>query len=203
MARTCTARVKRTQTANALVMDCKACEGKGMLGDGDCLASVLEHYMSEFSIDSIVLSGYVERQYEGSAIRLLEKLRSLAETLEQLSARNPVREYFMENGEGDQKDGKEKGASAKEEKQKGEDPGCGSCAVNSQVIFAEMHEQLMGDISEFYKGFVHHAQQVEKGKGPRCSQCLFHTGNDLIFLHNQMDDLRRYVAHEGFGIVLE
>ena len=194
MARRCTARVKRTQSVNALVMGCKNCDGKGELSYSECLANVLEHYMSEFNIDSVVLSGYMERQYEGSAIRLLERLSGLAETLEQLSARNPVREYFMGSGDGEE---------GKDERQKVDDPGCAGCALNPQSMFAELREQLMGGISEFYKSFVHQAQQVERGKGKQCAQCIFHTGNDIIFLHNQMAELRRFIIYEGFQIVLD
>ena len=184
MDKICSAQTRRTQSSNTLVIDCKDCDRTGILANSECLSNVLGLYMSEYNIDSIVLSGYIERQYSGNTIKLLEMMCSLAEAMDQLGTRNPVKEHFLDG-------------------EKSDDPGCGTCDINPQNVFAQLRTQLVSDISEFYRAFVHFAQSVERGREARCSQCLFHTGNDLVYLHNEMDTLRRYIIHEGFGIVLE
>ncbi len=72
-----------------LVLKCAACEGPSGVLNSQCMAVVTNILSTEPYVDSITITGAMERQYVGDSVRFLKMLVSLTKLIEQFSLRAP------------------------------------------------------------------------------------------------------------------
>ncbi|RLF47689.1 MAG: hypothetical protein DRN20_05630 [Thermoplasmata archaeon] len=164
--------VLRDEQGNTLVVDCKECDGECNLSSPKCFSGVFNIFVSEYPINSIVLSGFFERKYGSKACSILESLRDVVISLESMAESRTMN---------------------REE--------CKKCALNPRVMFLALRNAMLEDISEFYKRFILYAQKVSKVSDIECTECTLRSGGDLVYIHDMMERLRRRLRTEAGDFV--
>ena len=72
-----------------LVLKCAACEGPSGILNSQCMSVVTDILATEPYVDSITITGAMERQYVGDSVRFLKMLVSLTKLIDQFSLRAP------------------------------------------------------------------------------------------------------------------
>ncbi len=67
------------------MINCKECETDFSMDD--CFSGIVLSLEKEYNISSIVLSDYIERQYTGAALEMLDSIKKLGGELDRLSSR--------------------------------------------------------------------------------------------------------------------
>ncbi len=132
----CTHDVETSLVEMRLVFDCKECQVEANLKNRHCLKGVLSALANNYNADNVVLSDYAELRYTGPSMKMLRTLIDLSSEIENLSLRNPPKEYF----------GNIKGQSAKDKRR----ATCNNCKANPQIIFSRLKKMLLEDIELFY-----------------------------------------------------
>ncbi len=163
-----------------VVKECKRCKSAGDLTNKICLGRVLRTMSQAANIDLIDLEKYNVREYFGDSMRLLKSMLEYARTLENLSLRNPLLEYFSDVPEKDRKKLR-----------------CPICPLNPQSVFIRLRNVFTNNIEEFPTYFYYVVDQF--GREPvyseRCKKCRAATIEDLNYA------FRKYVEWlENIGI---
>ena len=167
-------------------LKCKACPGPHSV-EGPCLSSLLSAFSKEYNIRKITLSHYIEKQYYGHSITLLGKITALAGEMENLSLRDPVKEYFWRKAEKDRKR-----------------IACTKCPLNPSGLFTKMHSFLMKDMGRFYSYLKAAAAKIPgfKRKTKHCNKCLQATTEDLNLTFDEYEKLAGFIAANAYGRML-
>jgi hypothetical protein len=72
-----------------LVLKCAACEGPSGILNSQCMSVVTNILTTEPYVDTITITGAMERQYVGDSVRFLKTLVALTKLIEQFSLRSP------------------------------------------------------------------------------------------------------------------
>ena len=171
-----------------LVFDCKECQLEANLKNKQCLKGVLSALAENYNSDNVVLSDYAELRYSGPSMKMLRTLIDISDEIDNLSLRNPPREYF----------GNLKGQSAKDKRR----AVCNSCKANRQVIFPRLKKMVLDDIEVFYDEFLNVSKAVKRTKAPECQACVKTTEEALVYVFNLTEDFRAFLYYEGFNVVI-
>ena len=171
-----------------LVFDCKECKLEANLKNKQCLKGVLSALADNYNADNVVLSDYAELRYSGPSMKMLKTLIDLSSEIENLSLRNPPREYFRDI----------KGQSAKDKRR----AICNGCKANPQVIFPRLKKMLLEDIEVFYGEFQTASKNVKLKQTPECQRCVKTTEEALVYIFNLTEEFRAFLYYEGFSVVI-
>ncbi len=149
-----------------VVKECKRCKSAGNLTSKICLGRVLRTLSQVPNVDLIDLEKYNVREYFGDSIRVIKSMLEYARTLENLSMRNPLLEYFSDVPEKDRKKLR-----------------CPICPLNPQSVFIRLRNVFTNNIEEFPTYFYYVVDQF--GREPvyseRCKKCRAATIEDLNY----------------------
>jgi len=173
-----------------MVAKCMDCQGGAGLVNEKCLTGILNGLASEFNVDSVILSHYIETKYAEDSMQVLGMMVDVLKNLEQMVMREPYEEYFANN---------ESLSQSQRNQQKG---ACGNCELKPEVIFSSLKGQFVKDISGFYSTFNDLTAKVAANREGACDECITATKSDLIFLFNRLENFRAFVIHKGFQIVV-
>ena len=171
-----------------LVFDCKECQVEANLKNKHCLKGVLSALVDNYNADNVVLSDYAELRYTGPSMKMLRTLIDLSSEIENLSLRNPPKEYF----------GNIKGQSAKDKRR----AVCNSCKANPQVIFPSLKKKILVDIEAFYAEFYASSKAVRQKQTPECQRCIRTTEEAMVYIFNLTEKFRAFLYYEGFSVVI-
>ncbi len=153
-----------------VVKECKRCKYPGDLTHKKCMGRVLKTLSLSPNVDLVDLQKYNVREYFGESIRLLKSILDYARTLENMSLRNPLTEYFGDVPEKDRKKLR-----------------CPVCPLNPQNVFVHLKNVFMNNIDQFPTYFYHVVDQF--GKEPfyseRCKKCRASTLEDLNYVFRE------------------
>ena len=163
-----------------VIKECRRCKNPGDLTHKICLGRALQTLSLSPNVDLIDLEKYNVREYFGESMRLLKSILDFTRTLDNLSLRNPLMDYFGDVPEKDRRKLR-----------------CPVCPLNPQSVFSRLKNVFIGNIAEFPTYFYHVVDQF--GKEPfyseRCKKCRATTIEDLNYV------LRAYVEWlEQIGI---
>ncbi len=184
----CNHSVETTMVEMRLVFDCKECVLEANLKQNMCMSGVLKALNDSLNADTVILSDYAELRYTGSAMKMLKTLVRLSNELENLSLRNPPKEYFANlKSQG----AREKRAAA-----------CNACNSNPQIIFPNLKKLLLEDIEKFYLRFGATSRQVQGVRKPDCQPCKKMTEESLVYMFNLLEEFRAFLYYEGFRVLI-
>ncbi len=184
----CNHSIETSTVEMRLVFDCKECPVDADLKNKQCLKGVLSALADNYNADNVVLSDYAELRYSGQSMKMLKTLIDLSSEIENLSLRNPPREYFS--------DIKSQGVKDKRRAT------CNSCKANPQVIFSRMKKTLLEDIEIFYNDFLISSKAVKQTRAAECQACVKTTEEALVYVFNLTEELRAFLYYEGFSVVI-
>jgi len=170
-----------------MTLKCKGCPGPHT-PEGDCLGPLLSAFLKEYNTRKITVSHYIEKQYYGASITLLGKITGLANEIENLSLRDPVKEYF--------------GPKAEKDRRR---IACSKCGINPGKLYPKMHLLVMRDIVRFHEMLRNIAGKIPgfKKKTKHCGRCLNATAEDLNYIFDEYEKLAGFVASNAFNVVLQ
>ena len=184
---TCEYTMGTDEDVATMTLKCKGCPGPHT-PEGDCLGPLLSSFSKEYNTKKITVSHYVEKQYYGTSITLLGKITVLANEIENLSLRDPVKEYFGPKGE------KERRRIA-----------CSKCVLNPGKLYPKMHHLVMRDVVRFHELLRNIANKIPgfKKKTKYCGNCLNATAEDLNYIFDEYEKLAGFVASNAFNVALQ
>ena len=168
-----------------LVLDCRQCGEKGDLCDPVCMSRVVDILSSEFSVDRILFSHHIEKDYGPDVVNILKGFVDVRGETQRMARRSPHKEYCMRTDE-----------KLWEKK-------CAGCRYNPQKIFGELDTLLIEDIPGFFKkleNITSIGPREEKTEG--CQFCKGITSEDALYLNDMASELGKLIIYEGFRIVL-
>ncbi len=168
-------------------LECKGCPGPHM-PEGKCLGPLLAAFLKEYNVRKINVSHYIEKQYYGTAITIISKITNLSNEVENLSLRNPVKEYFGRKG-------------VKE----GRRVPCLKCAVHPGRLFRKMRLLAIKDIQRFYNTLKSTANKIpqQKRKTKFCERCLHATTEDLNYIFDEYEKIAGFIANHAYNVMLQ
>ncbi len=156
-----------------VIKECKRCKSSGDLTNNICFGRVLRTLSQSANVDLIDLEKYNVREYYGESIRLLKSMLEYARSLENLSMRDPLTEYFSDVPEKDRKKLR-----------------CPVCPLNPQQIFIKLRNVFLNNIAEFPTYFYYIVDQF--GREPvyseRCKKCRASSIEDLNYAFKKYID---------------
>lgn len=186
----CQYHLSREQNQIAMVADCKECDSEASLNHQTCLTGILNGLLQEYNVDSVVLSHYIETKYADDSMEMLMMMVDLIHELEQMSIRNPFKEYFSDD---------ESLSSSSKSQQK---TACEKCELRAESGFLVLKKAFLSDIAGFYDELSKFSKQVNANKKDACAKCMKATESDLTYLFNKLEDFRAFVIYKGFQIVI-
>ncbi|MDP7266214.1 MAG: hypothetical protein QGH39_11725, partial [Candidatus Thermoplasmatota archaeon] len=167
-------------------LKCKSCIGPHT-PEGDCLGPLLSAFSKEYNTKKITVSHYIEKQYYGSSITLLGKITALSNEIENLSLRDPVKEYF--------------GPKAEKDRRR---IACTKCGLNPSKLYPKMNILVMRDIVRFHELLRNIGVKIPgfKKKTKYCGRCLSATAEDVNYIFDEYEKLAGFVAGNAFNVVL-
>ncbi len=184
----CNHDVESSTVEMRLVFDCKECPVDADLKNKHCLKGVLTALGANYNADNVVLSDYAELRYSGPSMKMLKTLIDLSSEIDNLSLRNPPREYFSDI----------KAQSAKDKRR----ATCNSCKANPQVIFRRMKKMILEDIEVFYSEFLTSSKIVKQTRTAECQVCVKTTEEAMVYVFNLTEEFRAFLYFEGFSVVI-
>lgn len=172
-----------------LLLKCRECNGASTLNDKRCLKGVLEILIEEPSVNNIVLSNFIEKQYHSDAVELLKLMAAIINEMQYLTIRNPSTEVGKHtNDEGQPK------------------PNCVKCELLPNKLFKELKNRFMEDVGLLYQEMSRILDIANKDKGDVsstvCKKCMSTTVDDITHLNTMLSKLESFVAYKGFSVVV-
>ena len=184
----CNHSIETSTVEMRLVFDCKECPVDDDMKNKHYLKGVLTTLGENYNADNVVLSDYAELRYSGPSMKMLKTLIDLSSEIENLSLRNPPREYFSNI----------KSQGAKDKRR----AACNSCKANPQVIFSRMKKTLLEDIEIFYNEFLISSKAAKQTRAAECQACIKTTEEALVYVFNLTEEFRAFLYYEGFSVVI-
>jgi hypothetical protein len=182
----CRYSVEVESNATTLVFDCKGCQGNGDLGDLRCFVEAIAALRTEYNVDSIIFSNYIETNYFGSTMDVLKQISEILNEMQRFSGRMPWREM---RGIGDIKMQTRKKM-------------CSQCDKSPAKIFTAIEKRGKKSIENMCKVFNHYFSVMESVPVEKqCYKCIQNTKADLQYIWEKLDDLKTHVLHEAFKVV--
>lgn len=186
----CKYTLQRASANITLITECKECKGEATLNNSTCLSGVLRGLYTEYNVNSVILSHYIETKYTHDSLQMLRIMVEIMQDFEQLSIREPFNEYFM---------GNEKLTSQFKNQQK---LVCEKCQHKPDNIFSILKRDFLSDISVFYETLGNLSKEIGDNSDDECAQCINATQSDFIYLFSKLENLRSFVIYKGFQIVI-
>lgn len=188
----CKYRLQHDSNKVTMIADCKECGGGGEpnLNNRTCLTGILNGLSQEYNVDSVILSHYTETKYADASMEILRMMVEIVHDLEQMSIREPFKEYFASD---------EELTSSQKNQQK---ITCERCGLRPENLFDSLKKHFLGDLNLFYTELNNFSKQVEDNVEDSCAKCMHATKSDLIYLFNKLENFRAYVIYKGFQIVI-
>lgn len=187
----CLYRVQYEGKESTLHTDCINCKyGKHSLTLKRCLEGMINVYSKEFLVKNIVLGHYIETQYYGLSIELVNQLKYFAKELDNLSLREPVGQYYNVKNV---TEGKKKKYP------------CFQCPINPERMFSDLRYYFSSDMQEFYsvlKTVIKRARS-EKGRGGPCKKCVKTTIDDLNYIMDMFLEISEQIIRSGYGVMMK
>jgi hypothetical protein len=169
-----------------LVFDCRGCQGSGDLDDARCFGEAIAALRSEFNVDSIIFSNYIETNYYGLAIDALKRISGIMNEVQRFSGRIP----WKEMGE------------TKDIKLQSRKKMCLQCDKNPAKIFSVIEKRGKRSIESMCKSFNHYLSVIESLPADRqCHKCNQNTRADLNYIQDKIEDLKMHVLYHAFKVV--
>jgi len=174
-----------------MVAKCKECGGRSTLKEGYCLSGIINSFSKESGVDTIILSHFIETQYNNKAIELIRMMTSLAGELTQLANRDPTQ--GMDDGMGNP-------IPVSPEQRRA----CEQCRFNPAFLYPSLRDAFVMDIEEFYRRLNDVVMDVGNSAGSVgiCGNCISTTLGDLNYIYDKFEELVRYIVRQGYQIVL-
>ena len=170
-----------------MTLECKSCPGPHAVEDR-CLGPLISAFSKEYDTKKITMSHYIEKQYYGASVKLLGKITNLGNELENLSLRDPVKEYFGRKVEKDRRS-----------------VACTKCTLNPGKLFPRMHNIVMKSLPHFYETLRTIVNKVPafKKKTRSCGTCLNATAEDLNHIFDEYEKIVGFIASSAFHVMLQ
>ncbi len=172
-----------------LEIDCEGCKEDGALDDPVCRKGVISALKLNPNVEAVITSHYREIQYVDGSMEILESICKFLETMGKMSIRDPYAELFGKT----------------DTRKKDHNPAiCEACSIYPEIVFSELKDGMMTDLNKAYDSFSKITGQVMCFKPVRteCGECHSILSQDLVYLFNQMEDLRASILHRGFQIMI-
>lgn len=186
----CKSKVEYSYGKSNMLIECKGCDGSSDLGNEICLEQVLKELEEKTHIDSLILSGYAEKQYTELGIDLINILNKVSSELMRWSKRNPVEEFIKMN---------KKSTTAE---QKAQTKTCDGCELHPYKLYASLTDSFREDIPAFYKLFINHSMKLKNNRIPhncRNSKCVEDTSKQFVYLFTLIDELEIWVMENAYN----
>lgn len=172
---------------DTMTLECKSCSGPHAIED-KCLGPLISAFSKEYDTKKITMSHYIEKQYYGTSVTLLSKITYLGNELENLSLRDPVKEYFSRKAEKDRRS-----------------IACGKCGLNPSKLFSKMHIIVMKSLPHFYEILKTVANKIPafKKKTRSCGTCLNATAEDLNHIFDEYEKIVGFISINAFNVMLQ
>jgi len=183
---TCKYRSELESDLVKLVFECKDCSQRGDLRDRVCMREALAALKSEFNVDILIFSDYVETKYFGVAVETLKRAAKVLKEIQRFSSRKPWVEYrFL---------GSSRIAVQKKI--------CNQCKKNPVSIFGTMKREGEKSLENLFSIFNSHIALLSASHNRECCRkCVETTREDMRYIQNMLLKLRRYVLHQAFKIL--
>ncbi len=174
-----------------MIASCKECVGQADLKDSTCFSGILTGLCQEFNVDDIILSHYIESKYADDSMQMLRMMVEIVNELEHVGIRKPYSEYFKSDSDL---------PSSQKNKQK---DACEKCALAPENMFSPLKKHFVKDLNVFYKEYNTLLGKIQDNSDEACARCISETKSDLIYLFNNLENLRALVIYKGFQIVIK
>lgn len=169
-----------------LVTQCKDCVGESNLEYPLCFSGLLNALSREYHVDQVTLSDYTETRYDPQTFYFLKSLVTLIHDLDNLTERDPMEEYFANWAKPDQK---------KQKKM------CSACSLNPSAVFPRLKDELRRGLPSLVKSLKELVNDFEQYNVNQCKACNADSLIDLQYVYENLEEARKFVMREGFGIV--
>ncbi len=115
----CKNSISEVGSSRKLFIDCEECDSDFSIDD--CLPGIILALEENYNIDSVVLSDFIELQYSGDNLELLNDIKYISEEIDRFSSRIPD----------------------------GED--CHNCEIEPKKMYSSLKESLLLDHENFYQ----------------------------------------------------
>ncbi len=182
----CRHSVESDSNTSKLVFDCRGCPCTGDLSDTRCFGEVIAALRSEFNIDSIIFSDYVETYYFDSAMEALRRISGILNDVQRFTGRTPWSEVRV----------------AGEIKSQARKKICSQCPINPITIFSAIDRNGKKSVGLLCRWVNHFSPMLQATTvDARCAACVENTRSDLRYIREGLEELRRYVLYQGFRVV--
>ncbi len=151
---------------------CGDCPRGANLRDARCFPRVLYSLDREFGINTVTLSHFVETEYVGESMEMLERMLAIKRLMERMAGRTP---QFQGQG----------------------NPPCSECELNPGTVFSSLSKTFQISQGKFYDSFFHYIVLLNKGKGASCRSCLNASKSDFAFLFQKVGPFWRWLSSRG------
>lgn len=169
-----------------LIFECRHCSRRGDLKDSVCMREALTALKSEFNVDILIFSDYIEAKYFSAAVETLNRTAKVLKEIQRFSSRKPWEEYrFL---------GSSRIAMQKKI--------CFQCKRNPASIFGTMKREGDKSLENLFSIFNSHIALLSVSNNRKCCRkCVETTREDMRYIQNLLLELRRYVLHKAFKIL--
>jgi len=141
---------------------------------------------TEFNVDIIIFSDYIETKYSGAAIEMLKQASKILDETQRFALRKPWEEYAFANSSvlGLQK------------------KACAQCHNNPSVIFTYMKQEGEKSLERLFKLYNSYIASISQLSSQNCCQkCIETTKGDMLYIQDLLSELRAFVLQQAYKIV--
>ena len=154
----CDHTIRQERGERKLIINCKECDNDLSM---ECLSGVILSLEKEFNVSTIVLSDYIERQYSGVALEIIEDIKNISKELEGLASRDT----------------------------RGKN--CKKCGINPAKMYPELKSTLLLRFDHIFNEFIGYSKELMTIKGcTSCRRStkeeLALIGNELLRLRSKV-----------------
>ncbi len=129
----CDHNIRQERGERKLIINCRECDTEFSIGG--CLPGILLALEKEFNVSAVVLSDYIEKQYTGTALEVLESLKQLGQELDRLSSRDT--------------DGSD----------------CKKCTIYPGAMYPRLKKTMLVEPEKLYQEFMEYSKHLMTKKG--------------------------------------
>jgi hypothetical protein len=185
--RTCKHQIVHELKRTNLTIDCEGCSEEASAENPMCRRAILSALKLNPNVNSIVTSHFREIQYIDHSIETMVEMTAFIQKLDKISSRDAYLEHFGN------------------EKRKDHTPAtCQSCPINPKTMLNDMKGNVLENFVRAYESYANATAAIQAFRPSKqeCASCHKAISDDMVYLFNEMEELRALILRRGFNIVI-
>jgi hypothetical protein len=172
-----------------LEIECEGCTESSSIENPICRKGILTAMRANTNVNAIITTHYREAQYVDASLEVLKEMCTFIDNIDKMAMRDPYSEFF------------EKQVERRKDHTK---VTCTSCPLYPDAFFSELKENVMKSFVDTYITLDKMATQYQKFQPNKaeCTKCKNLLSQDIVYLFNQIEDMRATILNRGFQILI-